>query len=550
MKRLLFSVLAATLAVPAVAQQKLVESIEVRIVNIDVVVTDRAGAPVTGLTKDDFKLFENGRPQTITNLYEVRPEAAASAAPAAVEQAPLPPEEMRIRRFVIFVDNYSLHPFKRNQVLKALDHFVETQMRPNDEAEIVLWTQSLKVVTPFTTDKKELKAGVARLSELSRSGMSIEDEAEQVKRHCQELLEAARDSRLMSMSQAFDECKSSVSAHSDRVWSINKTLLEAMRLTMTTLSGLEGKKVMVFAGAHMPEDPGLELYMYMSNLFQPYLRGRAGSDMQGFATDRKQNYSIERLARQANADGVTMYMIDAADSRDKSSAEHAGRTDTTEAFLEFTNTAMAFSTLANITGGVALSNTSNFNAAFETVARDLNSYYSLGYKPGDDNPGDRRIVVKTRNPAYTVRSRTTYAPKTSEEQIKDRVVANIYHAGMKSDWPIEVHTSKPEANGERFSVPIHVLLPSTVTLLPQGDELVGGFTVYIAVGSDSGAMSKVTKSEQPIRIPKSAEAELRKKPMTFDATIVVRPGDSTLSIAAVDQISNATGLARARIAAR
>jgi hypothetical protein len=130
------------------------------------------------------------------------------------------------------------------------------------------------------------------------------------------------------------------------------------------------------------------------------------------------------------------------------------------------------------------------------------------------------------------------------------VVANIYHSGMKSEWPIELRTGKPAPDGERFDIPIEISLPPTVTLLPQGDELVGGFNVYIAVGSDNGAMSKVTKQEQPIRIPKSAEGELRSKPMTFTSTIIVRPGESTLSVAAVDQISNMAGLARTRIAAR
>src|SRR3982751_3934822 len=57
---------------------QLVERIEVRVANIDVVVTDRSGAPVHGLTKEDFELFESGKPQTITNFSEVRADAAES----------------------------------------------------------------------------------------------------------------------------------------------------------------------------------------------------------------------------------------------------------------------------------------------------------------------------------------------------------------------------------------------------------------------------------------------------------------------------------------
>ena len=59
------------MAVAALALQ-LSESIEVRVVNVDVVVADRDGKPVTGLTKDDFEIFEDKKPQVITNFYEVR----------------------------------------------------------------------------------------------------------------------------------------------------------------------------------------------------------------------------------------------------------------------------------------------------------------------------------------------------------------------------------------------------------------------------------------------------------------------------------------------
>ena len=62
----------------ALAQQS--ETIEVRITNLDVVVTDRSGNPITGLTKDDFEILEGGKPQTITNFSELRETSGAPAA--------------------------------------------------------------------------------------------------------------------------------------------------------------------------------------------------------------------------------------------------------------------------------------------------------------------------------------------------------------------------------------------------------------------------------------------------------------------------------------
>src|SRR5205807_5287341 len=43
-------------------------SIEVPMVTVDVVVTDKSGNFITGLKKDNFRILEDGVPQTITNF--------------------------------------------------------------------------------------------------------------------------------------------------------------------------------------------------------------------------------------------------------------------------------------------------------------------------------------------------------------------------------------------------------------------------------------------------------------------------------------------------
>jgi len=130
--------------------QEVAESIEVRVVNVDVVVRDRAGKPVTGLTKADFEIYENGQKREITNLYEVRApaaHAAPSAQPAMASEpsaAPAQPvAEVRPRNIVMFVDNYSLTPFRRTKVLQSLEKFTDENLRPQDHAMLVLCTQQV-----------------------------------------------------------------------------------------------------------------------------------------------------------------------------------------------------------------------------------------------------------------------------------------------------------------------------------------------------------------------------------------------------------------------
>lgn len=564
MRPLVFAFLAVTTVLSAAAQEKLVESIEVRVVNVDVVVTDRAGKPVTGLTKDDFELWENGKPQTITNLYEIRPtkegetlNVAGALEPTASPAPALPPVEMRTRRVALFIDNSSLPVFDRTKVMKALEKFVDNNMRPGDETTLVTWNPGLKIVAPFTSDHNALKAAIKTLGQHVNPGPGdMIFSEDRIKKECNDYIgQAMERPPLLTWDQAYGYCKSAVSVYADEMMRNARSVLEGMRLTSTTLAGLDGKKVMVIAGAHLPERPGMELQMWAMAAFQKYLPRLSPIQAMADTAHNLTTFSIDKFARQANADGVTVYVIDAYDSRNSTSAEIAGDMNIdpserlAEEFSSFTNTAAAYQTIARVTGGVMV-NSSNFDAAFDAVAKDLGYYYSLGYKPEESKSAkDRKIVVKAKNPEYHVRSRQSYAPKSTEDQISDRVVANIYHH-VRSDWPITVKTGEPSKEGDRFRVPVQISIAPTVTLLPQEGQLVGGFNVYIAVGTEGGAMSKVSKAAQPIKIPAEGELSLRSKPMTYDVSIVVRPGESTLSVGVVDQISSSSGFARTKIVAR
>jgi VWFA-related protein len=532
-------------------QEKLVESIEVHVVNVDVVVTDRAGNPVTGLQRGDFELYENGKPQAISNFYEVnetplpavRGEGGQRPAEGPAPAPNPPPPEARARRIIIFVDDYSVEPRQRAQVLDSLDKFIDTQMREGDSATLITWSRRTHVIAPFTTDRAALKAALGKMKATPASIKSRMDD-QIVRSNC---LDGARTTG-RGRAQARDDCFMQIEARIDEQWALERDLLEAMRLTLVSLAGLEGKKAMVIAGAHLPETPGLTLYQFFNQVFG----GGRGPDPHFSAGHRSQHLSIAGLAREANANGVTMYLIDTADSRDASSADMQTGMSIEESFLDFTNTAQAYQTLASITGGMSLANTTNLNRAFEVVARDLSSYYSLGYRPADDkSAGDRKLSVRMKNPAWRARARSTYTLKSAEQQMSDKVLANIFNEGMKSEWPIALRIGTPKKDGRYYLVPVEVTVPATVTLLPaEGDKLAGGFDVYIAVGNDDGAMSNVTRRAQPIKIPSAVEKVIRSKPLIFNAALRVRPGNNTISIGVVDEISNTSGFARTRIVAR
>jgi VWFA-related protein len=554
MKRFAIAAVLAWSAVASSAQQPASESIEVRVVNVDVVVRDKAGKPVTGLTKDDFEIFENNKKQEITNLYEVRPStspAGVIATPqpssAAVPAATEAPADTRRRNIVMFVDNYSLAPFQRDKILKSLQKFIDDSVRPQDQVMLVLCTQQTKVITPFTSDRKLLQQGIESIKQTASSGFNRQHSVEEVKRRVNEYIDAGKEGR-RPWSDFYQMSLSLVESDTEEVIFASKNTLAALGQTTAALSGMEGKNVLIFAGAHLPEHPGVEMYQWLYNAFLPYMRsvsitsesilGKSGS---------MQHYSIEEAAKTASVSGVALYIIDAADSRDTSSAERSSATDQTEQFLTFTNTAMAYQTLARISGGLALMNSENFDLVFKTLADDLNSYYSLGFKPSNGADGVRHnLVVKTKNAQYNVRTRETYATKSTEDEMSARVIANINNSDPRGTWKIELHPGTPEQQGNEYRVPIEISIAPTITLLPQNADLAGGFTVYIVVGS-GGRTSKVIKSPHPVKIPAEVEDEFRMTPMTYKAVILMTRGENILSAGILDQTSNNSGFARATV---
>jgi VWFA-related protein len=540
----------------AAPQQPLVESIEVRVANIDVVVRDKAGNPVTGLTKDDFELYEDGTKQPITNLYEVRRNAdVVPAQPARSDETPsagtpAAPVEQRPRKLILFVDSFSLQPSRKAPILAAVEKFIDRQMKPEDQAMLVSWRLSVNVVTPFTSDKAAVKNGIATLAETPRGP----DEVTKLKSDIQELIRIALSgSRMMSMDEAHAKSLQLVDAYAADLILREDELLNDLGRMSSTLAGVEGKKVLVFAGENLPEHPGAELYRYVNAQFAAYL-SRNGNplDMQEVmgVTGNRMQQTITKVASQAGAYGVTIYTIDAADMNSDFSAENGGAPDPSETFSRNANTSAALQTIASITGGVAIANTTNFDLAFDTIGRDLDSYYSLGYKPREKGGSTRRIVVKMKNRAYRVRTPETFILRSSEDQMKDRTIANLY-ADVPSAWPVAIRTATPKKDGRGiYAIPVQVVMASTLTLLPEGKNLVGGFTLYFVVGNVAGGPSEVMRRPESLRIPATAEVGVRAKPMTFTTTIRVKEGESMLSVGVIDQTSATTGFARLKLIAR
>jgi VWFA-related protein len=175
---------ALLLAVPLLAQETpplepFTEAIDVKVVNVEVYVTDRDGRRVQGIGRDDFELFEDGKRVEIVNFAEVSErapsppapvEASTSQAPEA-EPAPVAPIEERDRlHLLVYVANFNLTPVTRNRVLRQLRSFLEETVRLDARVMLVTHDEGLQVRLPFTAGKDALLAELSKLEKLAARG--------------------------------------------------------------------------------------------------------------------------------------------------------------------------------------------------------------------------------------------------------------------------------------------------------------------------------------------------------------------------------------------
>jgi VWFA-related protein len=556
--RLLALVATAALFSPALAQQdppldlpKLTETIDIRVVNVDVVVTDRKGMPVTGLKKEDFELYENGQPKAITNFYEVEGARAVSevvetaAAPQATPALPAEtreeaPENLR-RRIIFYIDNLSLAPFNRNRVFKEMKEFVKNVMRPGDEAMVATFNRSMKVRVPFTRDQRQIEQTLDIIAGESAMGTSNRSERA-------EFESRIRDSR------SYGEAIATARTYASSVEHDLRQSVAALNGLMSTLAGVEGKKVLVLTSEGFPMQPGREMFYFIDDIGREKQWQAGGTLLEGMHYNSAS--LIQGVAKSANANGITLYTIHAAGLQggNEMSAEYSRPTSMTVAHIASTNTTESMQIMAEDTGGLASINTNNFAEAFRRINRDLESYYSLGYRAGTERVDRQRsLQVRVKNKNYIVRSRRTFVEKSTFAEMSDRIIANLLYKSKGNDLKIIVRVNSPIPTDDGlFRVPVDVLIPMTsLTLLPQGEEMyVGGFEVYVAVANKDDDMSDVARKSHPLRIPPEDMKKIVGKYYTYTLDLLMEKGLNRISIGVVDGVSNTTGFAREQIIAR
>jgi VWFA-related protein len=524
--------------------QKLVENIDVHVINVDVVVTDKKGNRIPHLTKDDFAIYENGLPKVVSNFYEVEaaPKSETAAAPqhvsaAAIEQIP----ENQKRRIIFYIDNLSLMPFNRNRVFKEMKDFAKNVLRPGDEAMVATYNRSLKIRAAFTRDPIQIQQTLDTIAGESALGVNAKSERRDVEGRIND-------------AQSYDEALSAARGFAQSVEHDLRQSVTSLTGLMTTLAGVEGKKVVVLTTEGFQMQPGREMFALVDEVARQKGWAGGGSMLEGMTFNNSD--LIQSVAKTANANGITMYAIHAGGlgaQNEDIMADSSRSTTYNIAQNALSNTTESLELIAEMTGGLASVNTNNFAGAFKSIEKDLDAYYSLGYRAGTERVDRQRsIEVRLKNRNYIVRNRQSFVEKSTFAEMNDRVVANLLYRTKANDLKIAVRSNSPKPQDDGlFQVPIEIQIPmDSLTLLPQGEIYAGGFTVYVVVANKDGDMSDVSRKSHQLTVPNGEFEKTKGKYYTYSLTLLMEPGLNKISVGVVDDVSNVNGFARDQVIAQ
>ena len=153
--------------------------VEVNYVDVDAVVTDEQGRFVTGLTRDDFAVFEDGKPQKIDTFSLV--DIPVEKPDDIVVEGRTIPADTRTNRvpfagrvYVIVLDDLDVSAMRSTPVRDAARKFVREHMAANDLGAVVYTSGRSDAAQEFTTDRELLIRAIDKFQGRRMRSLSLD----------------------------------------------------------------------------------------------------------------------------------------------------------------------------------------------------------------------------------------------------------------------------------------------------------------------------------------------------------------------------------------
>ena len=380
---MLLAVLAQT---PGPPQPPVTFKVEVNYVEIDANVSDAQGKFVRALTKDDFQLLEDGKPQALT-VFSMVDIPIERADPPLFSKTAIPPDVVTNRKpfegrvFVLVMDDLNTKFNLTSRTRAAARQFVERYLGANDIVAVVNTSGYGKSMQDFTANKplalKAIDASMGNKAESSTQA-ALQDYA----------MNRDMPGAASNLNASFNEMRRYDNARNS---------MRTLKNLADFMAGMRGRrKAVVFFSE------GLNY-----NVTDPFNNPHA-SDVQK---------EIHDLVASATRGNVNVYTVDPRgvttgmeDAIELGGFPADGSIKASDLMAEMRQEQDSLRVVADETGGFAVLNQNDFRDGFSRILEDNSSYYVLGYYPANEKLDGRfrNVQVKVLKPGLKVRTRRGY----------------------------------------------------------------------------------------------------------------------------------------------
>jgi VWFA-related protein len=482
------------------------EATEVTAIVVDVIVRDRNGNPVRGLTKEDFGILEDGVMQEIgsftpINTPEPPPSTPATRAPAAAPASAAPAAPAKPEVIALVFDRLSGEA--RSLANKAALTYVGSGKLANNIVAVFGVDLSLSLIQQFTRDGDLIRKGIEAAGGRATSQFA-NTRAEQQQLQARA---AASGAQMQSLGGGPGAQSANAGAVGDAEFAaMQADILESFQSLERDQQGYATSNSLLAIVSALKAIPGRKSVVFFS---------------EGLSIPPNVQSQFVSVIDAANRANVSIYPMDAAGLRTESTLKESrgGITAAGQRSVERDPTAdptgrpmmmaleqneallradphSGLGTLADETGGFLIANTNDLRGGFSAIETDMRNYYALTYTPTNTRFDGRfrRIDVKVKRSDVRVRSRKGYfavrpsagAPVLSYEA---PALAVLEQSPVPNAFPTRALALRFPERARPGLVPVLVNVPTAgMTFRPSEDKksYTSDFVVLVRFRDEAG----------------------------------------------------------------
>jgi VWFA-related protein len=428
----------------------------VNLVLVPVVVRDGQGHAIGNLTKEDFQVFDKGKPQTIASFSVVKRSTsvatptthAADEVGAGTAATPASPD-----RYVAYLfDDLNIDFGDLANIKKAATRHLANGLQASDRAAI--YTTSGQTTLDFTDNKAQLEEAVAKLQVRSMFQHTAR-QCPDISYYMADLIVNKNDQQALTAATA--ETLACLQMDSTQTKQAQQMAEAAARQEMSV--GEQGTRVTLDTIKNvirrMSSKPGQRLIVLASPGFLAQTSEAISAKAEILDLAASMNVMISSI----NARGLFTTEMDAS--------QQGAYSQSAQQLISqyYHDSAMAtedvLEELADGTGGIFFHNNNDLNAGFARVAAAPDVSYVLGFSPQALKPDGSfhrlKITMVNRKDTSIQARRGYYALKHTrnpEEDAKADIQDAVFSREEMHDIPVDLQTQffKPDASSAKITV--------------------------------------------------------------------------------------------------